>query len=205
DSLPDFEITRCSNQDGAELAFRSINLQDSNVFIGITSDQLGLPAGVIGQSDFIGVGVLHDMIIGDNIAALVPDKTRAGSLGNVLRRNAENALPPCQGGDVHDRGRSLFEEFDCGLFVLGEVASWSDRAWCRARIEQVRMPGPVPPCQEGGEEDQPNYGTESAFGTSGWWWIRWQSIAECHSCDPRRSAEPLFLKSMPGVYEGQLG
>src|SRR5438105_13169975 len=70
------------------------------------------------------VCILHHVVVGDDVAALVPDKSGAGChatlgflaerIGSGLRRN-----------HLHDRGRHLFENLDIGPLGVGEWPAMS--------------------------------------------------------------------------------
>src|SRR5947209_796463 len=77
---------------------------------------------------------LHDMVIGDDVAGLVPDKASAAlHLGLVaLGKFGAGALA----NHLDDRGRYPLEEFDGRAFHLREVAARLDRAG-RGRRKQA--------------------------------------------------------------------
>ena len=82
--LADLQVLRAADRDGSELALGRVDVQDGEILVGRGADQRGPTGGVIGQRDVSGLGILDDVKIRDDVAALVPDEAGAGALRHFL-------------------------------------------------------------------------------------------------------------------------
>ena len=114
-----------------------INAQYSEVFVGRDADHARFPIGLIGQGHLCRGSILNHVKVGDDIAARVPDKSRAGSLGNLILIQREKVLLDRDVGDVHYRRRGLPKQANgCFLFTR-ELPARSYCAWrCLGIVER---------------------------------------------------------------------
>src|SRR5262249_7360194 len=127
DGLADLQLVGIAEQDGDELALGSADAQDGEVLVRRDADGLGTVGGLVGEGDVNGVGTADDVIVGYDVAGLVPDE--AGPCAHAaLRGVGERALGDGLGGDVDDGGARLLVDLDAALFELRQVAARRDGA-----------------------------------------------------------------------------
>ena len=102
---------------GTSCARRGVDLQHGDVLVAGDAHRLGVVLGVA-EGDLLRVRVLHDVVVRDDVAAVVPDEAGAGA-----RRHLEDVAGPevhllDLGGDERDRALGVLEEVD-GVPLLG--------------------------------------------------------------------------------------
>src|SRR5581483_1080270 len=111
----------------SQSAFRRVDFQHRQVFVGRDADETRLPGGLVGERHLGGPGILDDMVIRDDIAGIVPDKSRSGSFRDLQQIQCEQVARDADRRDVNDGRRCLAKQRDRRLFVGGELAARRDR------------------------------------------------------------------------------
>ncbi len=115
----------------------SVHAQHREIVVGRSADDLRAQHLAGCEPDRDRVGAFDDMIVGDDVAGLVPDEAGAGLRGHAFGlgvRAASSAAP--RADDLHDGRRDALEQFDGRALELGQVAARLDRARGRGREEQ---------------------------------------------------------------------
>src|SRR5260370_19602577 len=125
--LADFEVGGAANRDRLWNRLRITQTNNSEIIIWCRADDIrrdGLPAG---KPDHHIRRAVDHMVVGDDIAGAVPDKSGSGlHARTVLIKDISAALPPY---DLHDRRRDSLEQCGDGLLGIGEVTARRDSAW----------------------------------------------------------------------------
>ena len=80
----------------------------------------------VGKNDLGCGGILDDVIIGDDVAALVPDEAGTAASGDPLDVEAERIALHRQVGNVDDGGGGGFVQINGRLLVFGEFPGWGN-------------------------------------------------------------------------------
>ena len=157
--LADLQLRRAADADRLQQVGGRIDRQHREVLGRIGSDQATLPAGAVGEDDHGAAGVADDVVVGDDVAILVPHETGTGALRDLLDVQAERRRRGHQRRDVHDRRRGRPEDLDRGLLDLGQIAARRDRPRDRVGVHVApgfRNDGPDRPQRQGRHQHQQN-------------------------------------------------
>src|SRR5262249_56604426 len=102
---------------------------DGRVVVGRDAYQLRAPRLARGEPDRERVCALDDMVVGDDVAGLVPDEAGAALHRLLLaaRWPGIARTPGAEANDLNHRRRHALEDGDGRAFIVGEIATRLDR------------------------------------------------------------------------------
>src|SRR5262249_55191222 len=78
------QIMRGSKWDGNQFVLGCVNAQHGQILVGVNPDSLRIVGGAVRENDLDGAGALDHVVVGDDVAVLIPHETRTRSPGNAL-------------------------------------------------------------------------------------------------------------------------
>ncbi len=124
----------------AKVAGGGRDLQHRQIAFGGGSDQPASIRAVVGQRDLERHAArlaFHHVVVGDDVAVLVPHEARARPFRNAADVQPEEVALHGQAGDEHHGGRGVLEQLDGRLLVLGQVPA------CRHHARHRVLPVPA--------------------------------------------------------------
>src|SRR5215475_4443574 len=109
DALPYLQILRRTDRNRLKPICRCIDPQNRNVLIRCHTNAARLPCRLIAQGHLRDVRILNHMEIGNDISAMVPDKTGARAFGYLIKIKGEEIPLHGDRRDMQYRRRSLAE------------------------------------------------------------------------------------------------
>src|SRR5262249_8045546 len=103
-TLADDQVLRLADVDGLQLGRRGVNSQYCDIPRAAAAYQTGLMPGAVVERNHRGVGPFDDMVVGDDVAVLVPDDAGAGAARDALQVARGRVPPDVQRGNVDHRG-----------------------------------------------------------------------------------------------------
>ena len=86
----------------------SVDFQDGQVVVRSYAGHLRVKALAVGKSHRDGVGLVHDVVVADDMSLFVPYETGSRTLFHLVNLEREEPVPDKRVvGDRHDRGRDL--------------------------------------------------------------------------------------------------
>jgi hypothetical protein len=110
------------------LPIRNADAQHRDVVRRARTDKLRAVIPAIVQPHLGFGGALHHVVVGDDVAVVVPDETRACAAGNAEQIARPEVAHELRGRDENHRAFRAFEELDGGLLVGRQIAGRRDGA-----------------------------------------------------------------------------
>ncbi len=136
DVLADAKPARSAEANRGEVV-AALDLEEGEIELGIATDHVRRELAVVPEADRDEVGVVHDVLVGDDVALRVDDEPGARALTLASRRAAigpEEEVERVPLGEVHLLGRG--DVHDRGLHLLRKVGD-VERRGHRSRRQRV--------------------------------------------------------------------
>src|SRR3982074_2934177 len=140
--LPDLEVRRAPDRDRLRKIVHAGEPNDREIVMRRKADVRRLDGLSRCQTYRKGFRPLHDMVIGDDVAGLVPDESGAGSDFRLIGGRRRRLVAAAAADDVDHRWRNALEDFDGRFLIVREAPARLDLTRRGRRIELILDVGP---------------------------------------------------------------